>query len=290
MGQNGDQHVAGSGAAELSVESFRAELDVFSGPLDLLLYLIQRDEIDVLEVSISDITETYLEALRAIQMFDVNVAAEFLVMAATLMDIKSRTLLPQTLVEEEEEGDPRDELVRQLLQYKRFKLASEHLAGMGRLRALRFARVPAELPQEERRPISLEQLLQDVTIWDMVSAYAEVVRQIRATGSRQIIYDEVPLGDYMDEVVAALDQSGGESQFLDFFCEDSSRPRVLGVFLALLELVRRRRVALQQREGEKTQIGITIVQPPADGDREAVETRPPVPPQAPPDPDEAEAS
>jgi len=289
MGQNGEQNGSGRGAADLSVESFRAELDVFSGPLDLLLYLIQRDEIDVLEVNVSDITGTYLEALRAIQMFDVNVAAEFLVMAATLMDIKSRTLLPQTLVEEQEEADPRDELVRQLLQYKRFKLASQHLAGMGRRRALRFARVPAEFPQEERRPVSLEQLLQDVTIWHMVSAYAEVVRQIRAAGPRQIIYDEVPVADYMDEVVAALDQSGGESQFLEFFGADSSRPRVVGVFLALLELVRQRRVSLHQREGDKTQIGITAAQPPADGDGGAVEI-PPVPPQAPPEPDEAEGS
>ncbi len=138
--------------------------------------------------------------------------------------------------------------------------------------------------------MDLEQLLQDVTIWDMVSAYAEVVRQIRAAGPRQIIYDEVPITDYMDEVVAALAQSGGESQFLKFFGADNSRPRVVGVFLALLELVRQRRVSLHQREGDRTQIGITAVQPPADDGRDAVEIHPPVPPQAPPEPDEAEAS
>ncbi len=102
--------------AQSSLGDFRAELDVFSGPLDLLLHLIKRNEVDILEITMAPITQQYLRVLHAMQAFDVNMAAEFLVMAATLMDIKSRMLLPESHLEEEPEADPRDELIRQLLQ------------------------------------------------------------------------------------------------------------------------------------------------------------------------------
>jgi len=241
--------------ADLSVDAFRAELDVFSGPLDLLLYLIRQDEVDVLEIPVARITDQYLGALRTMQIFDVNVAAEFLVMAATLMDIKSRTLLPEAIEEEGEEADPRDELVRQLLQYKRFKQLAGRLEERAGQRARRFDHVPRE-PDADPEPISVEKLLEDVGIWDLVSAYAEVIRQIEMSQPHQIVYDDVPIADYMDEVLGRLVQDGRPVDFLEFLNEDPSRPRVIGVFLALLELVRRRRVALQQDEEERTQIRI----------------------------------
>ncbi len=258
--ETNDGAEAEGAAPELSLEGFRAELEVFSGPLDLLLHLIRQDEVDVLEVPVSHITEQYLEALRTMQLFEVNVAAEFLVMAATLMDIKSRMLLPERPDEDEEEVDPRDALVQQLLQYKRFKLASGRLAGMAEERALRFAR-PLVGPQADAPPVSPESLLKDVSIWDLLSAYGRVVRQIQMSRPAHIVYDEVPIAVYMAEVMERL--RDGQAEFLDFFSEDRSRQRVIGIFLALLELVRQSRIVLRQQEGDRTQIAVTPPDRPA---------------------------
>jgi segregation and condensation protein A len=252
---------------ELSVDSFRAELDVFSGPMDLLLYLIRRDEVDVLEIPIAHITDQYLKALRALQLFDVNVAAEFMVMAATLMDIKSRMLLPDnTLEEEEDEEDPRDELVRQLLEYKKFKKLSNRLREMARERSRMFARVPPELP-DDPEPVSVENMLEDVSVWDLLSAYGEVMREIEMTQSHRIIYDEVPIERYMERVMERVRESEGETDFLSFFEERPTRSRIVGLFLALLELVRQREIILQQAEDDHTQIEIRA-RPPEDEDEE----------------------
>ena len=259
MDQTGDRT---AGAAGLSPEVFRADLEVFSGPLDLLLHLIRRDEVDVLEVPISRITDQYLAALRAMQMFDVNVAAEFLVMAATLMDIKSRTLLPEAAVGGEEEADPRDTLVRRLLQYKAFKQLADRFGQMAARRALRFARQPAEVEPAEPAPVDVDKLLADVTVWDVVTAYAGIVRQIRLSQPAHIVYNDVPVTAYMDEIMAALAREQGPVEFLDFFLVDRSRERFIGVFLALLELVTKRRIALHQTEGDRAHIRILLAGPP----------------------------
>ena len=241
-----------------ALADFRAEMDVFSGPLDLLLHLIKRDEVDVLEVSLSEITDQYLRVLKAMQMFDVNVAAEFLVMAATLMDIKSRTLLPEAhLEDEEEEADPRDQLVRQLLQYKRFREASATLAQMAQQRQKKFSRIP---PDEDAEPDAAvaEKLLEDVSVWDLLSAYGEIVRQIELTQPQHIIYDDVPVRVYMDEVMQAMAKSGGRDDFLNLLSRDGERGRLVGVFLAVLELARLGHVVLEQQEGDRSQISITL--------------------------------
>jgi segregation and condensation protein A len=252
-----DNHKAEAQQAPVpSLEDFRADLEVFSGPLDLLLHLVKREEVDVLEVPVSRITEQYLQTLRGMEMLDVNVAAEFLVMAATLMDLKSRTLLPET-VEAGEEPDPRDELVRQLLQYRRFKDASRRLRALGQRRSRRFSR-PVTESVPEPRPVSMESLLAQVSIWDLVSAYSAVVRQIETARPAHIVYDDIPVADYMEEVMARV--AGREAEFLDFFRHDGSRSRVIGIFLALLELVRQRRVVLHQPEEENSRITITAAQ------------------------------
>ncbi len=242
------------GAEGISLEEFRAELDVFSGPLDLLLHLIQREELDILDIPISSITDSYLSAMKAMQMFDINIAGEFLVMAATLMDIKSRSLLPDPIFEEEED-DPKDELIHQLLEYKRFKQIAVRLEDMAAAQAATFPRRP---PPEETEPgeIEVETLLSDIDIWDCVSAYAEVIRQIEMSGAQRIVYDEVPVAQYMEEITGTLSREGGEKDFLTFFRHDRSRPRVIGIFLALLELLRQGEVRIVQKEGEKARIAV----------------------------------
>jgi segregation and condensation protein A len=227
----------------LSVDSFRAELDVFSGPLDLLLYLIKREEVDILEIPVSHITDQYLAAMEAFQAFDVNMAAEFLVMAATLMDIKSRCLLPDSL--EEEEDDPRDDLVKQLLQYRRFKRAADNLEKLAEKQSLKWPRVPPPV-EEEEGSVGLEELLNGVSLWDLVSVYAEVIRQIETAAPRNIVYDDVPVSEYMEEVMDVVERRDGEVRFLDFFHRDRSRGRIIGIFLALLELLKQSRVRIGQ--------------------------------------------
>lgn len=260
MGDTEAHNETGPTASDLSVDRFRTELDVFSGPLDLLLHLIKRNEVDVLDVPVSSITDQYLQILRAMQMFDVNVAAEFLVMAATLMDIKSRSLLPEMSFEDEDEPDPGGELVRQLLQYKRFKQAAEQFEALRRQRALKFARVPV-LPESEPEPVTPEKLLEDVNIWHVLTAYAEVVRQIELHQPAHIIYDDTPVASYMDELRGTLYGRESGVDFLELFEIDRSRERVIGVFLALLELVQRREVLVDQDESERSHIRIAQAPP-----------------------------
>ncbi len=252
--QSGDANGAEGAGGEISLEEFRAELDVFSGPLDLLLHLIKSEELDILEIPISSITDSYLGALRAMRMFDINVAAEFLVMAATLMDIKSRSLLPDP-IDAEDEDDPGNELIHQLLEYKKFKQQAARLQEMAGRQAMTYPRRP---PAAEPRPqeVEVENLLGNIDIWDCVSAYAEVIRQIEMSKPQHIVYDEVPVAKYMEEIMEILDRDGDEKNFLSFFRHDRSRPRIIGIFLALLELLRQDKVELVQRESDRACIVI----------------------------------
>ncbi len=258
MNRNGDaidkDNTNEAAPASMSLEEFRAELDIFSGPLDLLLHLIKREELDVLDIPISSITDSYLSAMKAMQMFDINIAAEFLVMAATLMDIKSRSLLPDPIFDEEED-DPKDELIHQLLEYKRFKQIAVRLEDLAAAQAMTFPRRPPP-GETEPREVEVETLLSDIDIWDCVSAYAEVIGEIEMAGAQRIVYDEVPVAQYMEEIIETLSREGNEKNFLTFFRHDRSRPRVIGIFLAMLELLRKGKVRIVQKEGEKARIAV----------------------------------
>jgi len=219
-----------SAGAELSVERFRAELEVFSGPLDLLLR----------------ITDRYLAAVRTMEFFDINVAAEFLVVAATLMEIKSRTLLPPDPSDEaEEEDDPGVELVRRLIEYKEFREAAEHLEVRAKTQAQKHRRPPLRPADESTE--EPEALLEELAVWDLMAAFAEVIEQTRLKPtSARIIHGDVPVSVYMDEVLSVVRRSRGPVDFLDFFRRESERPRIVGIFLALLELFRRRLIMVTE--------------------------------------------
>ncbi|MFO7956797.1 MAG: segregation/condensation protein A [Candidatus Brocadiia bacterium] len=244
--------------AEVNLEDFRAELDVFNGPLDLLLHLIKQEEVDIFEVQVSQITDRYLAAVRTMEFFDVNVAAEFLVVAATLMEMKSRTLLPPDAVDEEEdEEDPGVELIRRLLEYKGFKEAADELDERRKERGARFARPRAEVEQPE--DAGPEALLEDLAVWDLMGAFAEVVEQTRLRPSRtRIIRSDVPVSAYVDEILHTLHASGGRLGFTDLFRRERSRERVVGIFLALLELVRRKAIQVEQTGPEARNIRILL--------------------------------
>lgn len=223
---------------------YRVELDVFHGPFDLLLYLVQREEVDVLEIPISRITRQFLSYLSALQSIDVERVGEFLVVASTLMEIKSRMLLPRAAASDEEDDDPRSELVRQLLEYRKFRNAGASLMEIGQAQALRFARIP-----EQSMPATVamaDEPIRDVELWDLVSAFGRLLRETAALAPANIIYDETPIETYMERICERLAERG-TIVFSDLV-RDTHRGQRLGLFLAVLELMKARRIRAEQNE------------------------------------------
>ena len=263
---------------------YRVNLDVYNGPLDLLLYLIRRDELDIYDIPIAHITEQYLRYVEMIKGLDPNLAGEFLVLAATLMEIKTRMLLPSPPPEEGGEAglklDPRAELVKQLLQYKAFKDAAGELREAGELQALKFPRPAPEGPAD-RAEIALE----DVQVWDLVDAFGKLMEAIghRPT-HHEVIYDDTPIELHATDIVDRLQREGALT-FQQVFEGRSLRSEIVGLFLALLELVRQKKVRAAQ-DTNFGQIVIALCEPagkPVTTDGVAATTAaspPPAPPSA----------
>jgi segregation and condensation protein A len=221
-------------------QEYRVQLEIFQGPLDLLLYLIRTSEVDIRDIPIAQITEQYLKFMELFEALDLNVAGEFLVMASTLLEIKSRMLLPDE--EREEEGDPREELVRQLLEYKKFKDAAEELAEKARLQEERFGR----FPQEKPAPKADEgQYLADVEIWDLFSAFSRLMGETYAHLPEITLTDEVPLSHYMDELLRRVSEAE-RLGFEELFAPGTERQVMALMFIALLELVRQGKLRAEQ--------------------------------------------
>ncbi len=224
---------------------YRVNLDVYNGPLDLLLYLIRRDEVDIYDIPIAHVTEQYLRYVEMLKGLDPNLAGEFLVLAATLMEIKTRMLLPTPPPAEGGEAglqiDPRAELVKQLLQYKAFKDVAGELREAGDLQALRFPRPAPEGPTG-RAEIPLE----DVQVWDLVDAFG---RLMEAIGHRptphEVIYDDTPIELHAADIMDRL-QRDGALTFAKVFEGRTLRSEIVGLFLALLELVRQKKIRAAQ--------------------------------------------
>jgi segregation and condensation protein A len=239
----------------LPQEQFRISIDAFDGPLDLLLYLVRRAEVDVHDIPIAQITDEYLEILRDAATVDVEMAGEFLVMAATLIEIKSRSLVPQDFVIEEDqqqEGDdlptdPKGDLIRQLLAFQRFRTASEHLESMRLTFMNRFdASVGIlKLPEIEEEP-SLD--LDDVHLLDLSDAYEYIASSIdfSSLGEHHIIFDDIPIEMCQEDLLNQLNSSAGKQLTLQKAFQGLSLTERVGLFLAALELVRMRRITVQQ--------------------------------------------
>jgi len=226
----------------ISPSQFRAEMDVFVGPMDLLLHLVQQKEVDITEVALAETTDRYLAAVKTMDVFDINVAGEFLVVAATLIELKSRCLLPSPPATDEDEDDPGAELVRRLLEYKEFKQAAGHLGERADERADRWARPRQHIeadPDDQQDPAAL---IEDLATWDLMVAFARVLEQTTVQTTGRVLRSDIPVSVYIEEVTAHLRNSDRPVTFLDFFAEERTRPRIIGVFLALLELVRRRAI------------------------------------------------
>jgi segregation and condensation protein A len=223
---------------------YQVDLDVFRGPLDLLLFLVKRHEVDICDIPIARLTEQFLEYLRVLEMIDVERAGDFLVMAATLMEIKSRMLLPRTDEDTPVEADPRLELVRQLVDYKKFKEAAVLLEVQAKRQLNRLPRQPLELHAE---PNLAHQPLREVELWDLVSAFGRLMRETLALQPQQIVVDQTPIHVYMESILLRL-ETEAPLAFAALFTPPHIRARLVGLFLALLELIKSRRVHVEQPE------------------------------------------
>jgi segregation and condensation protein A len=228
------------------VTDYKVALDIYNGPLDLLLFLIKRDEIEIYDIPIARITGQYLSYVAVLHELDPEAVSEFLVLAATLMEIKSRMLLPRPPASEDDDedlSDPRFELVRQLLEYKKFKDAARRLEHAAEERALRHERQPA-LPPQAPDEVDLE----SVDIWSLFEAFNRLLQQIGKTGGvHQVGVDDTPITLHAADIVDSLQRAGGNQRFEEVF-GGRTRAEMIGLFLALLELIRQRRIrAVQER-------------------------------------------
>ena len=223
---------------------YNVDLPVFRGPLDLLLYLVKRNEVDICDIPIARVAEQFLDYLGVIQQIDVEWAGEFLVMAATLMEIKSKLLLPRGEEAAAEEADPRLELVKQLLEYKKFKDAAALLEAQAERQQARLPRQPVEVPAA---PDPAHQPLRRVELWDLVSAFGRLMRETAALQPRPIVMDDTPIHVHMERIAELL-RERGRLAFRDLFTPPVNRGRLLGLFLALLELIKGNRVQAEQPE------------------------------------------
>lgn len=224
--------------------SFRVDLDTFRGPLDLLLYLVRKHEVEITDMPIALITEQYLAHIAVLKQLDVNAVGDFIEMASTLVEIKSRMVLPHGDEVEEALEDPRQELVRQLLEYKRFKDAASMLDERSRAWQERFPRLAQDLPTRER-DLAAEPI-HELELWDLVSAFGRVMREHSDTGGTSIVYDDTPIEVFIDRIGQRL-QTEGHVTMGQLFQPGMHKSTLVGIFLAILELVRHHSVRAEQK-------------------------------------------
>jgi segregation and condensation protein A len=234
---------------------YTVELDTFHGPLDLLLYLVKRNEVDVLDLSLAQLADQFLAYIQTIAELDIEFAGEFLVTAATLMEIKSRSLLPaDSQFADDGAPDPRRELVRQLLEYRKFKDAAAALEACAEEAG---TRLPRQTPPEvtpDRGP-----KVRAVELWDLVSAFARLMRETQSLQPATIAVDDTPQHVYEARLRERVVAAGGRLAFLAAFEPPYFKARLIGIFLAILELIRHRGLGLDLPEPDGE---IYLVDPP----------------------------
>ena len=242
---------------------YRVSIDIFDGPLDLLLHLIRKHELDVCDVALVQITDAYVrhvELLRdaakrgEIAGIDIDVVGDFLVIAATLLEMKSAALLPRPEAvelngEEAEQVDPKLELVRQLLEYKKIKDSAGRLESMRESHALRFPRIPATRPVngDNFEAVDLPPLdLEELHVWDLLGIFERLMAEVGTRGPRthDVSYDDTPIDLHAADIADRV-RRDGRASLRDLLEMKQSRGEMVGVFLAVLELVRQKQVLVE---------------------------------------------
>jgi segregation and condensation protein A len=225
--------------------SFRISLDTYRGPLELLLFLVRKHEISILDIPVSQVTEQYLQYLEVLQDLQVDDVADFVEVASTLLEIKSRVALPSGGDDEEPVEEVRDELVQRLLEYKRFKDAATLLEEQSRSWQQHYPRLANDLPPRETDIGS--QPIVEAELWDLVSAFGRIIREKLVARPESIAYDGTPIHVHMERIHQQL-VTAGRTAFSGLFESRMHKSTMIGVFLAILELVRHHSVRAEQTE------------------------------------------
>jgi segregation and condensation protein A len=224
--------------------SYKIKLDIFEGPFDLLLYLIKKSELNVYDIPITTILEQYLQYLELMRLLDLNIAGEFIVMAATLMQIKSKMLLPQevNLAEEisDDEKDPRAELVKRLLEYKQFKEAAEQLRLKERARQDIFKR-PHTLDETENNEPYFE-----ASLFDLINAFSKAIKDVPKELFYEVIKDEFTVEGKVHDLLHML-MNKNHVKLTQLFSQARNKLEMIVTFLAVLELIRLKEVLVVQK-------------------------------------------
>lgn len=234
---------------------YNVKIDAFEGPLDLLLHLINRLEIDIYDIPVAQITEQYLIYIKTMTELKLDIASEFLVMAATLLAIKSKMLLPKHEEEFDDldseitfEEDPRDELVERLIEYRKYKEAAHDLKSLEEERGLMYTKPPSDLSDlaKEKQPEKTEL---NITLYDMLAAFQKLLRRKRLQRpmATKIARQELSIETRMSEIMSELKQLKGRKNFNDFFTVPA-KEHIVVTFLAVLELIKRNEIDVEQYE------------------------------------------
>lgn len=233
---------------QLTFPFYRVKLDIFEGPLDLLLHLIKKNEVEISDIPIATITEQYLGYIEMMRELSLDIAGEFLVMAATLMLIKSRMLLPPSEEDEPEEDDPRAELVQQLLEYQRYREAALDLSERPLLHRDVFVRELQPLAPEEVSDLPEEPLRLRVTVWELMEAFRAVLARAKPESVHEVVVETVSLRDCAHALLGRL-ETDRSVLFENLFHTAATRLEVVVTFLALLELMKMGVVKATQEAG-----------------------------------------
>ncbi len=231
---------------------YKVVLEAFEGPLDLLMHLIEKEKVDIYDIPIARITDQYIEYIQGMQSLDLNLTSEFLVMAATLLEIKSKMLLPKSSREDEqleiEEVDPREELIRRLIEYKKFKAAADSLKTKGDTQSKIFFKQKEEL-EEFMEQDSFE--LEKVDFKELFLAYMNILNRckedIKEINLTEIQRDELTIEDCMDNLESTINQKK-KIKFDELFSGDITKTKVVVIFLSVLELIKLKKIKVVQEQ------------------------------------------
>lgn len=248
--------------------AYQVDTEIFRGPVDLLLHLVRRHEVQITEIALAQLTAKYLQHIEVLEAISINLVGDFIDVASQLVEIKARAILPRNEHEPEEESayqlDPRENLVNRLLLFKRFQDAKDMLEERHVSWRRRFARIANDAPQGRVDPA--QQPIHEIELWDLVSAFGRVLKNNRPVAEANIFYDDTPIHIYMRRIHARI-VNQGQVSFSDLFEPSMHKSAMVGVFLAILELSRHHNVDTKQSamHGE-------IVVVPASGFKEELDT------------------
>ncbi len=223
---------------------YKIKLENFEGPLDLLLFFIKRDELDIYDIPISYITEEFMTYIKLMEELDLEIAGDFILMASTLMQIKARMLLPKEIDEKGEEIDPRAELVNALLEYKRYKEMSEELSiSEAQQRKVNYR--GNYNSDEKTNPDELNTLLKNITIYDLIKAFKKAIEERPREAVHEVERFNVSIEEQIEDILSKTD-IGKEITFIDLIKDMMEKIRIIVTFIALLELIKMGRIGLKE--------------------------------------------